>query len=413
MKKIIFLAFLITITGFLIGENAFGKTEWEDGILKWKSTDGAFQTRLDVRMYLDAAFYNENKTEIGNGFIVRRARFAVKSKLWEKWNGEFDIDVANNAVEIKDLWASYDFTKNATLQIGNFKPPFSLEELTSSRLLTFMERAYPNCFTSGRRMGSAFTYWRNHWRISSGIFGQEITDWKDRKTNKQKDQSLNYALRLTAVPLNSNKKIIHLGGGYLKITPDFESSSTDFDAYPETKVAPIKFLDTGDLDDVDYWTVGDLEAGLVYGPFSLQAEFMQTDVIRLNDLESLKFNGGYAFFSFFPTGESRPYSAKEGEFSQVIPRRKIGAFEIAFRYSHLNLTDINYEQPEGAEEEGDRIKGGKANNFTIGLNWYLNPNVRLITNYIFVDNSDFADGDGDFEPDDDFNFFQIRLLVNF
>ena len=174
MKKIVFsLCFLIVFTG-LFAEKSFGKTEWRDGFLKWKSADGAFQTRLDVRLYLDAAFYNENKNEIGNGFVARRARFAVKSQLWENWNAEFDIDVADNAVEIKDLWGSYKFMKNATLQVGNFKPPFSLEELTSSRLITFMERAYPNRFTPGRRMGSAFTYWRNHWRLSAGVFGQEI-----------------------------------------------------------------------------------------------------------------------------------------------------------------------------------------------------------------------------------------------
>jgi phosphate-selective porin OprO/OprP len=262
-------------------------------------------------------------------------------------------------------------------------------------------------------MGSAFTYWRNYWRISAGIFGQEIASWKDRKDNKQKNQSLSYAARLTAAPFNFDKKIIHLGGGYIKMKPDFESSSIDFDAYPETKVAPIKFLDTGGIDEVDYWAVYNLEGGAVYGSLSLQGEFMQTNVKRLNDSENLKFQGGYVFLSFFPTGESRPYSSKEGEFSQIIPRRKIGAFELAFRYSHLDLTDMNYEQPEGAEVEGDRVKGGKANNFTIGLNWYANPNVRLMTNYIFVDNSEFADGDGDFAPNDDFDFFQIRLLVNF
>ncbi len=413
MQKKLFLFTLILLLVNLPAKENSGKTGWDNGFLEWKSKNGIFQTRLDVRMYLDAAFYEENKTEIGNGFTVRRARFAIKSKLWKKWNAEFDIDVANNEIEIKDLWMSYDFFKNGFIKFGNFKPPFSLEELTSSRLLTFPERAYPNCFTSGRIMGTAFTYWGNFWHFSSGIFGQQIALWNDRKDNKHLSQSLNYASRIAFAPLNLNRKTLHFGGSFLKLKPDNKSEITEFDSYPESNVAPIQFVDTDDIDRIDFWTVCGLEGAVVFGPVSLQSELIQTNVKRLEDAQELKFQGLYAFLSYFITGESRIYNSKEGEFGQVIPKRKNGAFEFAFRYSHLNLTDMNYQHPAGEEIEGERIKGGKANNFTIALNWYANPNVRLMTNYIFVDNSDFADGKGDFEGNDDFNFFLARLLVSF
>ena len=54
-----------------------------------------------------------------------------------------------------------------------------------------------------------------------------------------------------------------------------------------------------------------------------------------------------------------------------------------------------------------------ANNIVIGLNWYANPNLRLMVNYNIVDNSDNADMDGALIGDDDFNVFQMRAVVNF
>ncbi|MBC8384478.1 MAG: hypothetical protein H8E57_03040 [Candidatus Cloacimonetes bacterium] len=413
MKKTIILSIIIFLAGNIFAGSSSGETGWKDGILNWKSWDGSFKTRFDLRMYLDAAFYEENKTEIGNGFVVRRARFAVKSQLWKKWNAEFDIDVANNEVEIKDMWMSYDFLRNGFIKVGNFKPPFSMEELTSSRLLTFLERAYLNCFTPGRRMGSAITLWGNFWHLSSGIFGQQISFWQDRKDNKHNSQSMNFASRIAFVPINNNKKILHFGGDFIRMKPDFKGEITEFDSYPESKVAPIQFVDTDNIDKVDNWQVLGLEGAAVYGPVSIQSEFMRANVKRLEDADDLRFQGFYSFLSIFLTGESRPYEMKEGEFGQVIPNRKSGALEFALRYSHLTLSDLNYEHPVGAEVEGERIKGGKANNITIALNWYANPNVRLMTNYIIVDNSEFADGKGDFAGNDDFNFFQVRLLVSF
>jgi len=78
---------------------------------------------------------------------------------------------------------------------------------------------------------------------------------------------------------------------------------------------------------------------------------------------------------------------------------------LAARFSHLNLTD---------EDAG--IYGGKANNITLGLNWYANPNVKFQLNYTMVDNSQNADSDGKYSTkagDNGYDFGYIQFMTVF
>ena len=49
------------------------------------------------------------------------------------------------------------------------------------------------------------------------------------------------------------------------------------------------------------------------------------------------------------------------------------------------------------------IEGGELANITVGLNWYLNPNVRIMFNYVHADIEDSGEAD----------IFQTRFQVDF
>ncbi len=70
-----------------------------------------------------------------------------------------------------------------------------------------------------------------------------------------------------------------------------------------------------------------------------------------------------------------------------------GAWELALRYSNLDLTDGDFD-------------GGKENNITFGVNWYATPNIRVMANYIHVDSE--KEGVKD-KPD----IFQMRAQIDF
>jgi phosphate-selective porin len=91
----------------------------------------------------------------------------------------------------------------------------------------------------------------------------------------------------------------------------------------------------------------------------------------------VSFFGVYGQASYILTGEQHPYEAKNGVFGAPIPAhpfsfrtfRGLGAWEVAARLSHLDLND-------------GYIQGGRETNVTLGVNWYLNENVRMALNYV-------------------------------
>jgi len=400
MKKrmLLLTAILMMMTTSLWAQQDKGRTEWDSGIMFLRSEEGQFETRLDMRIYLDGAYFFTNKNKMRNGTMLRRARFGVKAQLYRDWRVEFDVDLADNAVDAKDMWLSYQGLHRTLLTTGQFKAPFSLNELTSSRLLTFMERAYPNVFAIGRRAALGVTRWGDHYFVSGALFGQEFA----AKEQDPVSEGGGAAARFVYFPINAKAMLVHLGGNLAYLTPDNESNAINYKIEPESKMGDTEFLDTGDITHVDHIILSDLEGAFRYKNFCVQGEYMQSQLKRQTSFKDIKFFGGYVFASWILTGETRPYKAKEGEFGQIIPENEYGAVELAVRYSHVSLSDA-----------AAGVTGGKANNYALALNWYAKPTIRFMLNYILVNNSVYADGKNHWIGGDRFSLVQFRTLVFF
>jgi phosphate-selective porin OprO/OprP len=110
-------------------------------------------------------------------------------------------------------------------------------------------------------------------------------------------------------------------------------------------------------------------------------------VQRLLGLPSVSFEGWYAEGSWTITGESRQYNPSAGAYAGIIPNNPFslsaggwGAWEIAARYSHVDLNDLSTPGIPTAATNG--VAGGAQNIYTIGLNWYVSRNVRFMFNYL-------------------------------
>lgn len=117
------------------------------------------------------------------------------------------------------------------------------------------------------------------------------------------------------------------------------------------------------------------ELAAVWGPFTAQGEYHYANVQRLPFATNIRQCGNVAFHGwhvqagYVLTGESRGYNFATGTLGTITPCSPCGAWEIAARYSYLNLRDKD-------------VYGGAANNVTLGLNWYANENVRFAFNYL-------------------------------
>lgn len=374
------------------------------GKLAYTTEDDAFEWVLDGRFQADTAFYLGDNNNLSNGYELRRGRLGVKTRLWEHWGGELDFAFEDAEVEVKDAFLSYSGLPGTLIKVGQFKEPFSLEEVTSSALIVFMERALPNVLAPGRHAGIGAEHSGEHWRFAYGFFGQEFDD-VDEGLDTPDSEGWGASARLTGVPIDLGPGLLHLGVSAAMRRPDSDDKGSNrvrFRTRSETHVERERLLSTGRISDVNRWYTFGAEAAASVGPVLLQGEYIRTEVDRGRGLRDPDFDGWYAMASWMITGERRPYDSRAGEFGEIYPRRKSGAWEVAARYSTVDLND---------RRAG--IEGGAAYNTTLGLNWYPNRNVRMMFNWVRANHDDMADADGDLTGDDDFDILQTRVQFRF
>jgi len=390
---------------------------WRDG-LELKSADGAFSIRVGGRIQLDTAFFDEDSDwarlgaaypEFGlgdeqDGLEFRRSRLSVGGTIYRDlaFRAEYDFAAdspGNDGGRFADVFLELkNLPYLGTLRIGHYQEPFTLEEVISNRHTTYLERGLTNVFAPSFNVGAmarnSLLDERMTWTL--GLF-KTTDDWPSENDSSEQD---GYAVtgRVTGLPWKSEdgRRYLHLGASATRRNPD---GPFRYRARPEAHLAQA-YLDTGTLETSSLLAYGG-EALLVYGPASLQAEYVRSE-LDVQDIGERHFDSFYVSGSWFLTGESRPYSAAEGAPTRLRPKHPFslreetkgwGAWEVALRYSALDLND-------------GPVRGGEMEDWTFALNWYLNSNTRIMLNYILAHpENDLNDGDVE--------ILQTRFQVDF
>ena len=376
----------------------------DEGVVVWSTPDGSFRGSVEGRLQVDTAFYFGGTTPLSNGTEIRRGRIGFRMRLWQRWDAKIEVDFADSLASVKDMWIAYGLSARSAVKAGQFTEPFSLEQITSSRYNTFMERTLIAGLAPDRHVGVAVDHRGQGWQATGGIFGQTV----GQRDLSGDDQGFDVTGRFTAQPIASRglRRLLHLGVAGSYRTPPAALLSTLGDhgdlrlrLLPETHVSRVAFLDTGVLHDVTHFTMLGAEAAAVAGPLSLQAEWTGEWLDR-KGAPRAAVGGWYAFASWFVTGEHRPFRADSADFGRVKPRGPRGALELALRYSSASLTD----EPAGVLGGGERI-------VTAAANWYFNPNLRLMVNAAHVANDRYATAAGHAAPAGSFGILQARLSL--
>ena len=392
------------------------------GGIKVETTDGNFSASLGGRLLVDQAFYDEDKTRMGDGAEVRSIRLDVTGQVYKDWiyklQADFGVGINNGSAVLKDTYFGYQgWGPLVEILAGNYLEPISLDNMTSNKYTTFMEPALPQQTLQDRRLGVQVTARGSNWTAAGGIFSANV-DTTGNDPAGEGDSGWDLSGRFTYAPIMTKTEVVHLGFGINDRNPN--SEALRYRARPESHETGARLIDTGAIANVTDAITFEPEAAVVLGPFHSEAEYQWLTVHRGAGSPDLDFHGWYAVAGWFLTGEVRPYQLKDtpysADFARVKPLHNLGdggfgAFEVAARYSSLDLSDAN-------------VRGGGERDVTLGLNWYVNPFVRFMFNYVKVDTDNEANPAGlgnaaNLIPgnanagNDDPSIFQLRGQVDF
>jgi phosphate-selective porin OprO/OprP len=319
-------------------------------------------------MQIDAAGYRSDDGDLSNAAEVRRAWLYVKGKAADAWFYRFEYNLTGTGSDgLQDFYIGYAGPEPVTrLYLGQLREAGSLEDTSSARCTTFMERALPVLAfnPAERRLGARAETHGAGWYATAGVFGDSAA------ADETADEGLGASARLACAPRHAPGRVLHAGlfGAYRSLRAD----TLRVRARPECHVDDTRLVDTGAMTNAAAYALAGLEAAAVFGPLSVQGEYLAMAVDREHD-GTPHFSGWYAFASWFLTGESRVYDAAAGKFECPRPSRALGeggagAWELGVRYSTLDLDDD--------------VRGGTEDNVTVGLNWYANRYVRFTANYV-------------------------------
>jgi len=319
----------------------------------------------------DGALYESDDVDLSRATEVRRARLAAQGTVSDDWSFKGQFEFTGTGSEMfKDLYIAYEGLGPATtLRIGQFQEFGSLEDSSSSKYITFMERALPvTAFVPAEwRIGVGVDTHGDAWYAGAGLFGESAGE-----TEEERD-GMGASVRLTAAPLCDDGRTLHVGLWTAYRTPRGDETLR-IRTRPEAHVDDTRLVDTGTITNVNAQVSYGLELAGVSGPFSLQSEYLGAMVER-DGLSTESYAGWYATASWILTGESRPYDPQSGTFGRLRPAHDAGeggsgAWEIVARVSSLDLDD--------------GIRGGTEDNVTLGVNWYVNAYTRFMLNYVNV-----------------------------
>jgi phosphate-selective porin OprO/OprP len=202
--------------------------------------------------------------------------------------------------------------------------------------------------------------------------------------------------RATYQVLQTPEYSLHIGGdvGGLLKPPDVAGIRTiTLSDRPEDRVDPTSILSTGALgtaaNPVTGAAVYGAELAGGYNSLFAQAEYYHIDIDRAG-LPSNGFDGAYVEGSWTITGEQRKYIPATGAYSSIVPDHPFrpwdqnygtGAFEVAARYSTIDLND-NFLSGVAPKPGTNPVGGGRQNVYQVGLNWYPNANMRFMLDYL-------------------------------
>ncbi|MCP4666214.1 MAG: hypothetical protein GY849_07595 [Deltaproteobacteria bacterium] len=372
-------------------EFTFGKPEVTAGYDKGfyiKTTDNRSKIRFDGR------FQGDFKTYMGDhedhaSFFVRRARLCTSGTLHKYYDFRVEAEFGKGGARLNDGFLNIGYVPFAQLKFGQFKVPFSMEELHSDNWIDFVERSIANRLAPSRDIGVML-----HGSIGDEFVYYQLGLFNGYRLNRVNDPDggKDVALRMVAAPFKrTGFKAVEglrvagaLTRGHVNLTENEWWNSGDFRTAAGTNYLRMR----NGVVQHGYRTRGGLELHWDWGATVLKGEYMAVDFEGLEMAhlkKDFRIQGGYVSISHMLTGEKFVY--KKGRPGRIVPLNPFdpfhrdssgwGALQLGARFEYLKA-----EQAFLTLDYADYNRyTDKTYGFTLGVNWYPNAMVRFMLNY--------------------------------
>ena len=351
-----------------------------------QSADGRNSIQLMGRLHMDYRGYSDGgaeKDQLTDKLDIRRARLGVRGQIDKDWKYEIqgtygmaDNGMSETSTIVDIAYVDYAANPAAMVRAGKFKMPFSLEQLTSSNNIDFMERSFANQ-NEGEYVPAKETGVMLHGSPLDGTsYGLAFSRGRANKNAQYDGADFIGRGTVNVAKLTGRDDLVtHLGLGYSsgKVVGGTSYAS----ARDESRAVNGFFNGTESVLAGSSRTRSDVEYAIAYGPYKVQGEFFD---IGYSDTsagsKSVKLNYNELLWNI--TGESHNYNNSNGTFGWIKPNNKfsskggLGAWQFGIRLSSL----------DGSEFTPAQGRTDKATSVTYGLNWYVNDNVRFMLNYV-------------------------------
>lgn len=432
-----------------VGKNLDMKATWNNGV-QFATGDDAFRFHIGGRVDFDSAWFRQDSNllvgdtdtdRLRDGGDFRRMRLRADGRFWDNVDFVFEVNFANfqdfsnagqqvtiGSVGLTDVNVTFrDLPVLGNLKIGHLLPPISLEHMTSSNYVYYMERspafdAFINRFDYANGVNAFDTFLDDHATLSAAFLrtgSRTVNPFGAGAGNGE----YGGAIRATYLPIykDEGRRLVHLGVSLMRRALDEDSTSPSDRSLvrsgagreiPNVMATGRFFAPRG-----QYYINPEIAA--IFGRWSMSAEYLFTGLpetyarqlnrnVFLDPRGSAFFQGLYAEMGYFLTeGDHRRYNRKLGAFDRTVPLENAwimktgrgrpsvgrGAVQALARYSFLDLVSGN---PSLTPNAGARA--GIEHDMTLGLAWYLNSQANIQLNYVrtYI-NSVVRGASGDFD----------------
>jgi phosphate-selective porin OprO/OprP len=369
----------------------------------FSSADTNFLLRIRGYVQADGRFYQGDHIPVNDTFLLRRVRPVFEGTVFEHYDYKIMLDfgsglnsTANNVGFLQDAFLNVHYWPEFQIQVGKFKPPVGLERLQSGANLLFAERGLPTQLVPNRDVGVQL-----HGETFGGALNYQVgvfngvQDGSSGDSDVGTDDHKDVAARLFAQPFKQTKIEPLQGLGFgVAGTWGNQAGTLPTIKTPgqQTFFSYTTSTGTNVVADGDHWRL--VPQGYYYwGPFGVFGEYAISSQKLRRDV-----TGSAATFgtvqnrawqvagSWFVTGEQNSFKPVTVRHSLSPANGGWGALEIAARYGELTIDDDAFA---GSPAFATSSSARKVSSWGVGLNWFLNRNIKLTLDY---DQTNFKGG---------------------